>query len=71
MIAKSDKTMEKEQFSFLIFEMTTLGVNFTNFLRATFLCADPKSAKNTVKLLVFFALLWSAHKKSARKIFLK
>ena len=33
------------------------GVNFFNILRATFMCADPKSAKNTFKPLVIFALL--------------
>jgi len=30
------------------------GVNFTNILRAAFAQADPKSAKNIVKLSVFF-----------------
>jgi len=37
----------------------THGVDFTNFLCAAFMRADPKSAKNTVKQSVFFALLGS------------
>jgi glucose-6-phosphate 1-dehydrogenase len=35
------------------------GLNFTNMLLPAFTCADPKSAKNLVKLSVFFALLGS------------
>ncbi len=30
------------------------GVNFTNILQVAFTCPDPKSAKNTVKLSVYF-----------------
>ncbi len=45
------------------------GVNFIKVLRAAFARADPKSAKKTVKLSVFFALLGSAHIKASRKIF--
>ncbi len=33
------------------------GVNFTNILNAAFKNADPKSAKKTDSLTVFFALL--------------
>jgi hypothetical protein len=33
------------------------GVDFDNILRAAFMCADPKSAKHTVKWSVFFAFL--------------
>jgi len=33
------------------------GVDFTNILRADFMHTDPKSAKNTVKPSVSFALL--------------
>jgi len=33
---------------------SSTGVNFTNILRAAFTHADPESAKNTVKLSVFF-----------------
>jgi len=36
-------------------------INFTNILIKVFTRADPKSAKNTVKLSVFFALLGSEH----------
>ncbi len=32
---------------------TTAGVNFINILRAAFAHAEPKSVKETVKLLVF------------------
>ncbi len=31
----------------------TPGVNFINVLRTAFTCADPESAKKTVKFLVF------------------
>jgi len=41
-------------------KVPTSGVNFTNILHTAFTCADPKSAKNTVKLLVFYAL-WDLH----------
>jgi len=40
------------------------GVNFINALRAVFTCADPKSARKTVKLMVIFALLGFAHAKA-------
>ena len=45
----------------------TPGVNFTNVLRATFMCADPKSAKKTVKSKQLFALSGSASVKAACK----
>jgi len=47
------------------------GVNFTNIIRAAFPRADPKSAKNNVKLSVFFVLLGSAHIKAACKMLMK
>jgi len=47
--------------------IVTSGVNFTNVLRAAFALADPKSAKGTVKLSVFFVLLGSARVKAAQK----
>jgi len=31
------------------------GINFTNILRAAFVCAEPKSAKDTDDLIVFCA----------------
>jgi len=34
------------------------GVNFIIFLLAAFMLADPKSAKKTVKLSVFFLRFW-------------
>ncbi len=40
-------------------------VNFINILRTAFTHKDPKSAKKTVKLSVFFALSWSAHIRAA------
>jgi len=46
---------------------STLGVNFTNLLHAAFMLIDPKSAKNTVKPSVIFALLGSARIKAERK----
>jgi hypothetical protein len=33
------------------------GVNFSNILQATFVCADPKSKKDTHDLTVFLVLL--------------
>ena len=47
------------------------GVNFTNVLQAAFTRADPKSAKKTVKLSCFFALLGSARVKAARRMLVK
>jgi len=49
----------------------TTGVNFINVLQAAFVLADPKSAKETVKLSVFFALLGSALAKAAHKTLVK
>ena len=49
----------------------TPGVNFTNILRAAFTRADPKSAKKTVKLSSFIALLGSARVKAARRTLVK
>jgi len=46
---------------------STPGVDLTSILREAFMCADPKSAKNTVKLSVFFALLGSECLKAAGK----
>ncbi len=47
------------------------GVNFINILQAAFMKIDPKSAKNSVKLSVFFALLGSASINAARKMLMK
>ena len=47
------------------------GVNFTNVLQAAFALVDPKSAKKTVKLSSFFALLGSASIKAARRMLVK
>jgi len=47
------------------------GVDFTNILRAAFASADPKSAKKTVKLSVFFVLLGSACAKAAHRMLMK
>ena len=47
------------------------GVNFTNVLRAAFALVDPKSAKKTVKLSSFFALLGSTSVKAARRTLVK
>ncbi len=47
-------------------------VDFTNILRAAFMLADPKSAKNTVKQSVFFlALLGSACVKAGNIMLVK
>jgi len=48
-----------------------LGVDFTNILRTAFILEDPKSAKNTVKSLVFHELLGSARKMLVKSIKLK
>jgi len=42
-------------------------VNFTNVLCAAFTCGDPKIAKKTDGLTVFFALLGSVCVKGLRK----
>ncbi len=47
------------------------GVNFSNVLRTAFTLADPKSAKKTVKLSVFFALSGSARVKAAHRMLMK
>ena len=52
-------------------EVERLGVNFTNILRAAFALVDPKSAKKTVKLSSFFALLGSTSVKAARRTLVK
>jgi len=46
-------------------------VDFTNNLRTAFMHADPKSAKNTVKQSVSFALLGSARLKAKHKMLVK
>ncbi len=45
--------------------------NFTNIIHIAFMRADHKSAENTVKLSVFFALLGSAQVKAAHKMLVK
>ena len=47
------------------------GVNFTNVLPAALTRADPKSAKKTVKLSSFIALLGSARVKAACRTLVK
>jgi len=44
----------------------TPGVNFINVLRAAFLKSDPKSAKKTENMTVFWGLSGSARSKAAR-----
>jgi hypothetical protein len=44
------------------------GVNYINVLQTAFRQKDPKSAKTTVKLSVFFVLLGSAHIQAARRM---
>ena len=49
-------------------QIGVLGLISSTFYRCeAFTCADPKSAKNTVKLSVFFALSGSGRAKAARK----
>ena len=50
-----------------MFSVSKSGVNFTNVLQAAFTCPDPKSAKKDSQVKQLFALLGSAHVKSARK----
>jgi len=50
--------------------MTRPGVNF-NILRAAFMHADPKNAKNAGKLSVFFVLLVSLCVKAACRTLMK
>ncbi len=47
------------------------GVNFINILQPAFTRADSKSARNIIKLSVFFALSWSGHVKAACKMLMK
>jgi len=47
------------------------GVDFTNILHKASALTDPKSAKNTVKLSVFFVLLGSVCLKAAHKTLIK
>ncbi len=49
----------------------TPRVNSTNILQASFVFKDPKSAKDTDDLTVFFAFLGYAGKKTAHKMMLK
>ena len=56
-------------FVLIIFSLTR--VNFTKILQEAFTRADPKSAKKTVKLSSFIALLGSARVKAARRMLLK
>ena len=49
----------------------TPGVNFIKVPVAAFTLADPESAKKTVKLSSFFALLGSASVKGARRTLVK
>jgi len=46
-------------------------VNFINILRTAFTHKDPKSAKKTVKLSVFFTLLGSASAKATHRTLIK
>jgi len=64
-VAKGEKAARK------MLVKSTPGVNFTNILRAAFTTADPKSAKNTLKTSVFFALLGSESVKAFHKMFVK
>jgi len=47
------------------------GVNFINILHEVLKRADPKSAKKTVKLSLFFAFLESVRVKAGRKMLVK
>ena len=55
----------------IIFVKSSLGVNFTNVLRAAFTHANPKSAKKLLNLTVFFALLGSEQIKAAHRMLVK
>jgi len=49
----------------------TTGVNFNNVLQAPFACTDPKSAKKTDNLTVFFALSKSVRIKADGRTLVK
>ena len=53
------------------FQLIGLGFNFINVLQAAFMPTDTKSAKKTVKLSSFFALLGSASVKAACRTLVK
>jgi hypothetical protein len=52
---------------YVYFSLFTYGVNFINILQVALTYSDPKSAKETVKLSVFFMLLRSARAKAVRR----
>jgi len=54
-----------------IAESSSSWVNFINILRKAFMRTDPKSAKKTESLTVFFALLGSACVKTTQKKLMK
>ena len=69
---EEEEGFHREKYFFLFFNCHEIsGVNFTNILRAQKLLIDPKSAKKTVKLSRFFALLGSASVKAARRTLVK
>jgi len=47
------------------------AINFINVLPAAFACADPESAKKTVKLSVYFMLSESERAKAASRTLIK
>ncbi len=49
----------------------TPGLNFINVPHTAFKCADPRSIKKTVKLVIFFMVLCSALIKAACKVLVK
>jgi len=52
--------------------LKTRGANFTNILRAAFMCTDAKRAKKTVKSLVSFCIFSIfGHIKAAHKTLMK
>jgi len=60
---------EKSGMEKILIKSTPAEVNFTNILLEAFTRADPKSAKKTYDLTVFFVLLGSAHIKALCKMF--
>ena len=57
--------------SVILFEKLTPSGNFTNVLRAAFMCVDPKSELKLLNLTIFFAILGSARVKAARRTMVK
>jgi len=65
------QTVIREKGKLKMLMKLTPGVNFVNFLLAAFMHADPKFAKKTGNMSVFFVLLGSSCIKSDHRMLVK